>query len=171
MNAALLLIAVVASVQQDAESLYTDEEKGFSIPIPKGWSATRSAEPGKSLILRAPAETRSGATLILAVQDPMKAIADGSLSLDVFIEEVKKQYPKKFTDFEWIKSVKGKEGDNFTLTLYYRYSSGVSRICQLQHLVWTRANHWSLSWGCLDDAFEKHKETFERCSKAFRPKK
>ena len=171
MNAPLFLIVVVASFAQDAESVYTDEEKGFSIPIPKGWSVIRSADPGKSLILRAPAETRSGATLILAVQNPMKAIADGSLSLDVFIEEVKKQYPKKFTDFEWIKSVKGKDGENPTLTLYYRYTSGGNRISQLQHLVWTGANHWSLSWGCLDDAFEKHRETFERCSKAFRPNK
>jgi hypothetical protein len=170
-NVALYLIALVASFRQDAESVYTDEEKGFSIPIPKGWSLNRSADPSKCLVLRAPAETRSGATLILAVQDPMKAIADGTLSLDVFVEEVKKQYPKKFTEFEWINAVKGKEGDTVTLTLYYRYKSGASRIGQLQHLVWTRGNHYSLSWGCLDDAFEKQKETFERCSKAFRPKK
>ncbi len=171
MTIALLLIAVVASLPQDAESIYTDDEKGFSIPIPKGWSVTRSADPSRSLILRAPAEARNGATLILAVQDPMKAISDGTLSLDVFLEEVKKQYPKKFTDFEWVNAVKGKDGDNYTLTLYYRYKSGASRIGQLQHLVWTKGNHWSLSWGCLDEAFEKQKETFERCSKAFRPKK
>lgn len=171
MNVALLLVAVVASFQQEPESVYTDEEKGYSIPIPKGWSVTRGADPAKSLLLRAPAEARNGATLILAVQDPMKAIVDGTLSLDAYLEEVKKQYPKKFTDFEWVKTVKGKEGDNLTLSLYYRYTSGGSKIGQLQHLVWTRAHHWSLSWGCLDDAFEKQKETFERCSKAFRPKK
>ena len=171
MKGAVLLAAIVALGRQDAESVYTDEEKGFSIPIPKGWSVTRSAERSKTLVLRAPAEARTGATLILAIQDPMKAIVDGSLSLDAFLEEVKKQYPKKFSEFEWVKSEKGKEGDNLTLTLYYKYTNSGNRIGQLQHLVWTRANHWSLSWGCMDDAFEKQKETFERCSKAFRPKK
>src|SRR5262245_60813435 len=171
MKGALFLVAIAALCRQEAESVYTDEEKGFSIPVPKGWSVTRSAERSKTLVLRAPAEPRTGATLILAIQDPMKAIVDGSLSLDAFIEEVKKQYPKKFSEFEWVKSEKGKQGDHLTLTRYYKYTSSGNRIAQLQHLVWTRANHWSLSWGCLDDAFEKQKETFERCSKAFRPKK
>jgi hypothetical protein len=171
MNAALLLAAFAALCRQEPESLYTDEEKGFSLPIPRGWSVTRSADRGKLLTLRAPAETRSGATLILAVQDPMKAIVDGSLSLDAYIEEVKKQYPKKFADFEWVKTEKGKEGENPTVTLTYRYTSSGARICQLQHLVWTRGNHWSLSWGCVDEAFEKQKDAFERCSKAFRPKR
>jgi len=81
---------------------------------------TRSADRSKILSLRAPADARTGATLILAIQEPMKAIVDGTLSLDAYIDEVKKQYPKRFPDFEWIKSEKGKEGDNLTLTLYYR---------------------------------------------------
>src|SRR5262245_14194977 len=123
MNASFCLAALLLLFRQEAESVYTDEEKGFSIPVPKGWSITRSAERSKSLILRAPAEARTGATLILAIQDPMKAIAEGSLSLDTYLEEVKKQYPKKFTDFEWVKSEKGKDGDNPTLSLYYRYTS------------------------------------------------
>jgi hypothetical protein len=171
MKSSLLLAVFVVWCRQEAESIYTDEEKGFSIPIPKGWSVTRSADRSKILSLRAPADARTGATLILAIQDPMKAIVDGSLSLDAYIDEVKKQYPKKFAEFEWVKADKGKEGENLTVTLYYRYTNSGNRIGQLQHLVWTRGNHWSLSWGCLEDAFEKQRETFERCSKAFRPKK
>jgi hypothetical protein len=167
----MLLAALGALGRQDVDSIYTDEERGFSIPVPQGWSMTRTADRGKSLILRAPADARTGATLILAIQDPMKAVFDGTITLDTFLEEVKKQYPKKFTEFEWVKSEKGKDGENPTLTLYYKYTTSGSRISQMQHLVWTRGNHWSLSWGCLDDAFEKQKETFGRCSKAFKPKK
>lgn len=154
---------------QDGDVLYTDEERGFSIPIPKGWTASRSADRNKYLVLRAPAEPRTGSTLILAIQDPMKGVFDGTITLDTFIEEVKKQYPKKFTDFEWVKAEKGKEGENLTLSLYYRYTSAGQKIGQLQHLVWTRAQHWWLTWGCLDEAFEKQRELFEKHSKAFKP--
>ena len=171
MKALMVLAALGVLCRQDVDSIYTDEERGFSIPVPQGWSITRTADRSKSLILRAPADARTGATLILAIQDPMKAVFDGTITLDTFLEEVKKQYPKKFTEFEWVKSEKGKDGENPTLTLYYKYTTSGNRISQMQHLVWTRGNHWSLSWGCLDDAFEKQKETFERCSKAFRPKK
>ena len=165
----LLAARSVEGSRQDAESTYTDEERGFSIPIPKGWSATRSADRSKYLVLRAPAETRTGATLILAIQDPMKAVTDGTITLDTFIEEVKKQLPKRYTDFEFVKAEKGKDGDNLTLTLHYRYASSGQRIGQLQYLVWTRTQHWSLSWGCLDESFEKHRELFEKGSKAFKP--
>src|SRR5436190_4011862 len=96
-----LLSALLVILRQEGESVYTDEEKGFSIPVPKGWSITRSVDRSKCLILRAPAEARSGATLILAIADPMKAVTDGLVSLDAFLEEVKKQYPKKFSDFEF----------------------------------------------------------------------
>lgn len=171
MKSALILAVFVLYCRQEAESSYTDEERGFSIPVPRGWSITRSADRSKCLTLRSPAEARTGAMLILALQDPMKAVVDGSVSLDAFIEEVKKQYPKKFSEFEWVKAEKGKEGDNLTLTLYYRYTTSGRKLGQLQHLVWTQSSHWSLSWGCLEEAFEKQKETFERCSKAFKPKK
>ncbi len=154
---------------QEAESTYTDEERGFSIPIPKGWSVARSKDSSKYLVMRAPAEARTGATLILAIHDPMKAVFDGQVTLDQFLEQVKKQYPSKFTDFEFVKAEKGKEGENPTLALTYRYASSGQKIGQLQFLVWTRAQHYSLTWGCLDDAFEKHREAFEKGSKAFKP--
>ena len=172
MKLAILIPIVLTLFRQEGEALYTDEEKGFSIPVPKGWSITRSADSGKALVLRAPAEPRTGSTLILAAQGPMKAVTDGTVTLDGFLEEVKKQYPKKFTDFEFVKADKGKDGDgNLTLALQYRYASGGNKIGQLQHLVWTRTQHWSLSWGCLDEAFEKQRELFEKYSKAFKPKK
>jgi len=165
----LFAISVVLRLQE-GDVVYTDEERGFSIPIPKGWTATRSTDRNKYLVLRAPAEPRTGSTLILAIQDPMKAVTDGAVTLDAFLEEVKKQYPKKFTDYEFVKAEKGKEGENLTLSLYYRYtSSGKQKVGQLQHLVWSRTQHWSLSWGCLDEVFESQRELFEKHSKAFRP--
>jgi hypothetical protein len=156
--------------RQEPEATYTDEEKGFSMPIPAGWSVTRTADRSKYLVLRAPAVPRTGATFILAISDPSKAISDGSITLDTYIEEMKKQYPKKYMDFEFLKSEKGKDSDNNpTLDLTYRYTNGGNRIGQLQHLVWSRTQSWSLSWGCLDDAYEKNRELFEKHSKAFKP--
>jgi len=164
-----LLPALLVLARQEGDAVYTDEEKGFSMPIPAGWSVTHSADKSKYLVLRAPATPRTGATLILALADPSKAISDGSITLDTYIEEVKKQYPKKYTDLEFVKSEKGKDGDsNPTVDLTYRYTSGGNKIGQLQHLVWTRTQHWSLSWGCLDEAFEKQRELFEKHSKAFK---
>jgi hypothetical protein len=168
MKLIVVLGALVACLAQDSEASYTDEEKGFSIPIPKGWSVTRSADRTKYLVLRAPPEQRTGAMLILAIYDPMKAVNDGSISLDTFVDEVKKNYPKRYTDFEFVKAEKGKDGDNLTLFLQYRYFTG-QKIGQLQYLVWTKTQHWSLSWGCLDEAFEKNRELFEKASKAFKP--
>ena len=170
MKLPLLFAAFLVALRQEGEALYTDEEKGFTIPIPAGWAVTHSADRGKYLVLRAPAAPRTGATLILAVQDPMKAVTDGAVTLDGFLEEVKKQYPKKFTEFEFVKADKGKDGDgNLTLSLQYRYMSGGNKIGQYQHLVWTKTQHWSLSWGCLDEAFEKQRDLFEKVSKAFKP--
>ena len=149
-----LLPALLVLARQEGEALYTDEEKGFSIPVPAGWAVTHSADRSRYLVLRAPASPRTGSTLILAVQDPMKAVTDGTVTLDGFLEEVKKQYPRKFTDYEFVKAEKGKDGDgNLTLAISYRYTSGGNKIGQYQHLVWTRTAHWSLSWGCLDEAF------------------
>lgn len=165
MKALLLLLAVL----QEADTIYTDDEKGFSVPIPRGWSVTRSKDSMKYLVMRTPAEARTGATLILAVQDPMKAVFDGQVTLDQFLEEVKKQYPAKFKDYEFVKAEKGKDGENLTLALSYRYTSGTQKIGQYQYLVWSRTQHWSLSWGCLGDAFEKERESFEKWSKAFKP--
>lgn len=134
---------------------------------------TRTKDVNRHLVLQAPAEARSGATLVLAVREPMKAVFDGLVTLDAFLEEAKKQYPKKFADFEFVKAEKGKDGESLTLTLVYRYTSAGQKIGQLQHLVWTRTQHWSLSWGCLDSAFEQNRELFERGSRSFRtvPKK
>lgn len=169
MRVIALWFVVSALARQDAESTYTDEERGFSVPIPKGWSAVRSADRSKYLVLRSPPELRTGATLILTIQDPMKAVNDGLVTLDQFIDEVKKQLPKRYSDFEFVKADKGKDGENLTLSLYYRYSSSGQKIQQLQYLIWTKTQHWSLSWGCLDEAFEKNRDLFERCSKAFKP--
>ena len=168
MKLILVAGAIAALARQEAETTYTDEERGFSVPVPKGWSITRSSDRAKYLLLRAPPEQRTGAMLILAVYDPMKAVTDGLITLDTFVEEVKKNYPKRFTDFEFVKAEKGKDGDALTLFLQYRYTNGGQRIGQLQYLVWTKTQHWSLSWGCLDEAFEKNREQFEKCSKAFK---
>lgn len=154
---------------QEGEGLYTDEERGFSVPIPKGWSLTRSKDVSKYLVMRAPAEARSGATLILAVQDPMKAVFDGQVTLDAFLEEVMKQYPKRFAEYEFVKAEKGKDGENLTLDLHYRYNSSGRRIGQLQRLVWTKTQHYSLTFGCLADAFEANRESFEKWAKVFKP--
>jgi hypothetical protein len=162
--------AFLVLFRQESEATYTDEEKGFTMPIPAGWSVTRTADKSKYLVLRAPAVPRTGATFMLAISDPSKAISDGTITLDTYIEEIKKQYPKKFTDFEFLKSEKGKDGDNNpTVDLTYRYTNGGNRIGQLQHVVWSRTQSWSLSWGCLDDAYEKNRELFEKHSRAFKP--
>ena len=162
----MTLAFVLLAAAQEVGPAYTDEERGFSVAIPKGWSATRSKDLNRYLVLRAPEEARSGATLVLAAREPMKAVFDGQVTLDGFLEEVKKQYPKKFADFEFVKAEKGKEGENPTLSLYYRYTSAGQKIGQLQHLVWSRNGHWSLSWGCLDTAFEANRELFERGSRS-----
>jgi hypothetical protein len=161
----------ILATAQEVDATYTDEERGFSVLLPQGWSATRAKDVNRHLVLHAPADARSGATLVLAVREPMKAVFDGQLTLDAFLDEVKKQYPKKFADFEFVKAEKGREGENPTLTLVYRYTSAGQKIGQLQHLVWSRGQHWSLSWGCLDAVFEQNRELFERGSKSFRVKK
>jgi hypothetical protein len=164
-----LALALAFLVFQEGESTYTDEERGFSIPIPRSWSVARSKDSSKYLVMRAPAEARTGATFILAIHDPMKPVFDGQVTLDQFLEEVKKQYPSKFAGFEFVKAEKGKDGENPTLALTYRYASSGQKIGQLQFLVWTRTQHYSLTWGCLDEAYEKNREGFEKWSKAFRP--
>jgi hypothetical protein len=165
------MIGVVALLWalQETEGTYTDEERGFSITIPKGWSVTRGTDRSKALILRAPPEARTGSTCIITLQDSMKAVFDGQVTLDQFLEEVKKQYPKKFADFEFGKAEKGKDGENPTLALTYRYTNSGQKIGQLQMLVWTRTQHWSLSFGCLADQYESQREFFERTSKSFKP--
>jgi hypothetical protein len=156
-----LLLAVLA---QD----YVDEEKGFSAPIPPGWSVTRGKDANRYLVMHAPSG-HGGATFVLAVQPPMKAVSDGQVTLDAFVEEVKKGYPKKFTDFEFGKAEKGKDGDALTLNLTYTYASGGNRIGQLQRLIWTKTQHWSLTFGCLADAFEAQRPAFEKHAAAFKP--
>jgi len=164
------LLAIVALLAlQEAEGTYTDEERGFSIAIPAGWSVTRGTDKARALVLRAPLVPRTGSTCIIAVQDPMKAVFDGQVTLDQFLEEVKKQYPKKFSDYEFVKADKGKDGENPTLALTYRYTSGGNKIGQLQVLVWTKTQHYSLSWGCLADQFDSQRELFEKGAKTFKP--
>ena len=155
-------------VLQEVEGTYLDEERGFSIVIPKGWSLTRGTDRSKALVLRAPPEARTGSTCIITLQDPMKAVYDGQVTLDQFLDEVKKQYPKKFTEFEFLKAEKGKDGENPTLALTYRYTNSGQRIGQFQMLVWTKTQHWSLSWGCLADQYESQRELFERVAKTFK---
>ena len=159
---------------QEAEGVYTDEERGFSMPIPKGWSVTRSADRAKALTMRPPAEAHPQSTCVVAVQDAMKAVTDGQVTLDRFLEEVKKEYPKKFVDFEFVKAEKGKDGENLTLSLVYKYTSGgQQKIQQFQHLVWTKTAHVSVVFGCRVDAFDGQLDFFEKHAKAFKalPKK
>lgn len=164
-----LLWACLLPALQEAEPTYTDEERGFSIPIPKGWSVTRPTDKNATLILKAPAEARTGATCLVHLQDAQKDVFEGKISLETYLEEVKKQYPKRFQDFEWVRSEKGKDGENPTLSLIYRYTNSGQKIEQLQHLIWTRNQHYSLSWGCLNGAFEKNRDLFEKASRAFKP--
>ena len=162
----LLLLGLL----QDA--VYTDDEKGFSAAIPPGWSVARGKDVMRYVTMTAPAG-QSGATCVIAVQPPMKAVTDGQVTLDGFTEEIKKAYPKKFTDFAFVKAEKGKDGDALTLDLYYTYMSAGQKIGQLQRLVWTKTAHYSLVFGCLADGFEKLKPDFEKHARAFKapPKK
>jgi hypothetical protein len=162
----LLLLTLLA---QDAEGVYTDEAYGITAAIPKGWTVTRSADKNKALTMRAPAEARTGATFILVIAEPMPDVTSGRVTLDKFLEEVQKQYPAKFKEYEFGKAEKGKDGENLTLDLYYRYNSSGQKIGQLQRLVWTKTQHYSLTFGCLADAFEANRESFERWAKAFKP--
>jgi hypothetical protein len=153
---------------QEADGVYTDEILGISTPLPRGWSVTRSPDKSKAVVMRAPAEAKSGATFILVVAEAMPDVASGRVTLDAFLEAVQKQYPSKFKDYEFVKAEKGKDGENLTLDLYYRYTSSGQKIGQLQRLVWTRTNHYSLTWGCLADAFEANRASFEKWAKAFK---
>lgn len=166
----MLALALVLSGVEGLLQDYVDEEKGFSAPIPPGWSVTRGKDAARYLTMHAP-QGNAGATFVLAVQPPMKSVTDGQVTLDAFLEEVKKAYPKKFTDFEFGRAEKGKDGDALTLNLYYTYSSGGNRIGQLQRLIWTKTQHWSLTFGCLADAFEAKRPEFEKHATAFKPKK
>lgn len=163
------LLLLLPLLMQDVEGVYTDEAYGISAPIPKGWSVTRSADRNKAVTMRAPAEARTGATFILAVAEPMPDVTSGRVTLDKFLEEVQKQYPLKFKEYEFVKAEKGKDGENLTLDLTYRYTSSGNKIGQLQRLVWTKTQHYSLTWGCLADAFEANRESFEKWSRAFKP--
>lgn len=162
-----MMLYMLAALLQDG-AVYVDEEKGYTAAIPAGWSLTRGKDPNRQLVMHAPAG-QAGATFVLAVQPPMKAVSEGQVTLDAFLEEVKKAYPKKFTDFEFVKAEKGKDGEHLTLSLTYRYTSAGNRIGQLQKLIWTKTQHWSLSFGCLAEAFEQHAPAFEKHAAAFKP--
>ncbi len=163
------LVLLTVLLLQEGEGVYADEAYGVSMPIPKGWSVTRSADRNKAITMRAPAEPRTGATFILAVAEPMPDVTSGRVTLDRFLEEVQKQYPLKFKDYEFVKAEKGKSGEHLTLTLAYRYTSGANKIGQLQHLVWTKTNHYSLTWGCLVEAFDANRDSFAAWSRDFKP--
>ena len=165
----LTMLGLALAVQ---EATFSDEEKGFTAAIPPGWSVTRGKEATRHLVLTAPAG-QAGSTCVIAVQPPMKAVTDGQVSLDAFLDEVKKAYPKKFAGFEFAKAEKGKDGDALILDLYYTYMSAGQKIGQLQRLVWTKTQHYSIVFGCLADAFESKKADFETYAKAFKagPKK
>jgi hypothetical protein len=160
----LMLLAALAFPQ---EAVYTDDEKGFSAALPPGWSVTRGKDAARVLVLTAPAG-HAGATCVIAIQPPMKAVVDGQVTLDAFLEEVKKGYPKKFMNFEFGRAEKGRDGEALTLDLYYTYLSGGQRIGQLQRLVWTKTQHASVVFGCLADAFEKERPDFEKYARAFK---
>jgi hypothetical protein len=160
-----MLTALLLALAQEA--VYVDDEKGFSAALPPGWSATRGKEAARTLVLTAPSG-QAGATCVIAVQPPMKAVTDGQVTLDAFLEEVKKGYPKKFAEFQFVKAEKGKDGDALILDLYYTYTSGGQKIGQLQRLVWTRTQHFSVVFGCLADAFEKQRPDFEKYARAFK---
>ena len=168
MRLAMLVLALACGVQS-SQKTYTDEKHGFSIPVPKGWTVTAPSETDPRLIMRAPARDRSGGTLIVEVLDPQSAVNDGSVTLDRFLEEVKKQYPTRFQEFEWIGSEKGKKGKNPTLALYYRYGSSGQTVGQLQYLVWTKRHHYSLTWGCLASKFKQSRKLFEKSCEGFTP--
>jgi hypothetical protein len=160
-----MMLALLLALQD-----YVDEEKGFSAPIPPGWSVTRGKELSRYLVMREPSGA-AGATFVLAIQPPMKAVSDGQVTLDAFVEDVKKGYAKRFTDFEFGKAEKGKDGDALTLNLTYGYTSGGNKIGQLQRLIWTKTQHWSLTYGCLAEAFEARRPEFEKHALAFKPRK
>lgn len=157
------MLALLLALAQD----YVDEEKGFTAPIPPGWSVTRGKEASRYLVMREPSGS-AGATFVLAIQPPMKAVSEGQVTLDAFVEEVKKGYAKRFTDFEFGRAEKGKDGDALTLDLYYSYTSAGHKIGQLQRLIWTKTQHWSLTFGCLSDAFEARRPEFEKHARGFR---
>lgn len=165
----LLAAALIAFGLQDLDAAYVDEERDFSIPIPKGWSVVRASDKSACLSMRAPAQDRTGAQFMLHILDPQKDVFDGTIKLDAVIDEQKKKFPKRFQDFKWGKAEKGKDGDTLTLAVTYRYTNGGQKIGQLQYLLWTRKHHYSLTWGCAADGFEQNRETFEKASKAFKP--
>ena len=162
-----LLIPLLLIGPQEPGQTYTDKERGFTVPIPKGWTLQKPTPEDPRLILKAPAEDRSGATLILVTRESMKAVYDRQVSLDRFLEAVKEQYPTRFKDFEFKKAKKGKKGRILTLGLTYIYTSSDQKIGQYQFLVWTRNHHYSLTWGCLASKFDENRELFEKTSAAF----
>jgi hypothetical protein len=155
---------------QEKDSLFTDDEKGYSILIPQGWSVTRLKE---TKCLKMTANDKTGANFVLNLDDADADYVAGKLTGDSFIGQLKEAYPKQFEGFELVSADSSKAGDDLTVTLDAKLTSSGIPMRMLQKFVFTKTHVCILAWCVAATGWEAHKETFQKGAKSFKlfPKK
>lgn len=149
----IALLAVL--VLQD--SAYTDEARGFSIPL-AGWTvAARDGDIGAVRI------TRGAATALVRVQAPMRALRGTAVDVREITGSIRDQFRKKFKDYEQAQ-VREAEG---RLTIEATYTASEVAMRSLQILLSTPRAVYVVTWIVPQAEWEERRAEVEAMAAGF----
>jgi hypothetical protein len=158
-----VITALAVAVAMQAESRFVDEVRGYTVPIPAGWSVLIVREQGVSVRLKP--NDGSDAALSLRIRPPMKDLADGSVKPEEFGEKMKQEYLKKYPDYSMNRCEGGKHGDVPCLLIAGSYTKDGKKVVSMQFMVADPANLWVLTATVTADKYDAHKDAFEKIAR------
>jgi len=162
--AIVIAFAAVQEKEREKAALYTDEARGFSIPIPKGWSVTTS-EGQNCLSMAAPDDSKANVTV--SRMAPIADLVSGKMTWDDLVKTLKAGLVKTFEDYEVTRKEEGACGAAKAMLLCAKFTASGAKTRNLQYLVADAAAFYVVTWTTPEKHWETQKDGFEICSRAF----
>ncbi len=152
------MLALLAALALQGGDPHVDAARGFSIPVPQGWSIDSAGDDIAALRM-----SKGDARFALRLGTPMRAVNGASPILDDLAEQLRVRNGRKFKEYEHTRV----EATARTLLLEASYLVDEQPVRCFQYIVSDPSRLCVLTWTAPAESYEALRATFESASRAF----
>jgi hypothetical protein len=154
----MMLLALALSLQD----VHVDETRGFSMPIPKGWSVSAAGDDVATLRMSC-----GEATFVLRLQVPLRALNGGAPSVADLASQLRAINAKKWKDYEQTE----REATPARAVIEASWTDGEKKMRGLQWLISEPSRLCVLTWVSPAESFASQLASMDAASGGFKLKK
>jgi hypothetical protein len=147
------------------KSIWRDEKRGFSIPVPEGWTARAGKD--SAVALEMTKDDGSGANFGLAVAGPEESLLVGNPDWSPFLKGVARSLASDYQDVVSLRRAQAFSSGHPAMLVVWSATAAGRKLALFQYFVATPGAFYTLSWAAPADLYRKLEPVFEKASRAF----